>query len=342
MNEEYNKNLKKIEKIKKYFKKDKTYLELSLLDYDGFYFYITINYIKKAKSYKLSWFDLNIIDENKIDKYINYEYINENLINDITNYCFSYFIKEKNDNLNKKDLVKLNINIKTKNNEKVNLNFNKYLPKSQSYLSDLFVIIFQNLPKKLENFLYELLAEVTGTKEKYEYKKELSFDLFNENLDKLFSSKILERGENYYLENKVKYLEKIEDKYFSIVEGEEKYVVIIKYNEEEKLTQVYCSCPCEFYCKHICASILAIRNNKYNRFFKIMFANSNENLLEVVENFNYYLCLGISHGCFEIINNGGIELVPIIENDICNWKVLEDSEDEILTKQINDYIDNYN
>ena len=86
--------------------------------------------------------------------------------------------------------------------------------------------------------------------------------------------------------------------------------------------QVYCTCPCEFYCKHIYAVILAIRNNKGNRFYKIMYKNPNKNLLERIMDFEYLLCLGIIEQNFEIINNyGEIELIPILDkNDKYNWE----------------------
>ncbi len=341
MNDKYG---KKIKAIKRYFKRDKMFLELYLLDYEGYNFYIVINYIKKIKSYKLSWFDLDILEEKKIDKYINYEYIDDQLISNI-NECFSKYIVSSNyqDDLKKENnIVMLNANIKTKVDEKISVSFNQFLPKSLAHLSDLFIVIFKNMPKKLENFLFEILARLTNSTTKYEYKKEFSFDLFNDDIDKIFAYQIRERGKKYYEEQKVTYLEKIDDRYFAVVEGNEKYLVIIQYNEDAKIMQVYCSCPCEFYCKHIYAVILAIRNNDFNRFFKISYKNPNESLMERIMSFNYFLCLGIVEQNFEILNNyGEIELVPILDiNDKCNWEVLEDTEDEQLMKQLQNFIRN--
>lgn len=335
---------RKIRKIKNYFKRDKRYLELYILNYEGYNFYIVINYIKKTKSYKLSWFDLDILEENNIDKYINYEYIENQLITSI-NEQFSKFIVSSNyqeDLIKENNIVILNANIKTKVDEKISITFNQFLPKSLAHLSDLFIVIFKNMPKKLENFLFEILARLTGSTTKYEYKKEFEFDLFNDDIDKIFAYKISERGKKYYEEHKVTYLEKIDDRYFAVVEGNEKYLVIIQYNEENKIMQVYCSCPCEFYCKHIYAVILAIRDNMFNRFFKISYKNPNESLMERIMSFNYFLCLGIVEQNFEIINNyGEIEFVPILDvNDKCNWEILEDTEDEQLMKQVNDFIRN--
>ncbi|HIQ94665.1 TPA: SWIM zinc finger family protein, partial [Candidatus Ventrenecus stercoripullorum] len=172
--------------------------------------------------------------------------------------------------------------------------------------------------------------------------KEFEFDLFNGDINEIFRYPIVQRGKKYYEEDKIKFLEKIDNRYFAIVEGTEKYIVIVKYDEKEKKTQVYCSCPCEFYCKHICAVILAIRDNKFKRFYKIMYKNPNKNLLERIMDFEYFLCLGIVEQNFEIINNyGELELVPILDvNNKYNWEILEDSEDQKLMKQVKYFLDN--
>lgn len=243
---------------------------------------------------------------------------------------------------NEEDTVILKVNIPTKEDKNIDVSFKKYLPKSLSHLADLIIFIFNNMPKKYDGFLFTILAKLTDTTEKYEYKKEFDFDLFEDDIDKLFSYQICQRGKKYYEESRTIFLEKIDNRYFAIVEGTEKYLTIIKYNEEEKKMQVFCSCPCEFYCKHMYAVILAIRNNKFNRFYKIMYKNPDKNLLERIMDFDYFLCLGVVEQNLEIINNyGEFELVPILDvNNRYNWEVLEDSEDEKLMKQIKYFLDN--
>ena len=58
--------------------------------------------------------------------------------------------------------------------------------------------------------------------------------------------------------------------------------------------------------------------------------------------FDYVLCTGVVEQNLEIVNNyGELELVPILDvNGKYNWQVLEDSEDEKLTKQIKYFLDN--
>ena len=73
-----------------------------------------------------------------------------------------------------------------------------------------------------------------------------------------------------------------------------------------------------------------------------MYKNPDKSLLERVMEFDYFLCLGVVEQNLEIINNyGEIELVPILDfKGRCNWTVLEDTEDEKLTKEIKYFLDN--
>jgi len=103
---------------------------------------------------------------------------------------------------------------------------------------------------------------------------------------------------------------------------------------------VYCTCPCEFYCKHIYAVIKAIRKNEIRKFYKVLYINKKQNLLENTTNNKYILCSGLEEDYLEIINKyGEIELVPLLDEDNnLNFKVLEDDENKSLTKQINKII----
>lgn len=343
MNSEIIKELnKKINNIRKYYKKNALMLELQLLLYENCNIYIRLDYDKKIKTYRLSWFDLDMLDLKHIERQISFEYLDENYVDAIfkslekRNTDQEEFYKEELDN-GKVILTLFN------QGKSYTYKFFKYIPKKIAFLSDIFIIIFNNLPRKLEGFLYELHAELENDVTRYEYKKEFTFDLFNDDINSIFSYQIIERGKKYYEEGKVKFLEKMdEERYFAVVEGTEKYLIVIKNDEENKKIQVYCSCPCEFYCKHIYAVILAIRNNEFTRFFKITYKNANLSIWDRIANFDYQLCLGIVEKNFEIINNDGeIELVPIFDSKgKCNWQILEDDEDMTLTKQLQDMIHN--
>ncbi|MCF7627701.1 hypothetical protein L3K73_11075, partial [Holdemanella sp. SCCA2] len=71
---------------------------------------------------------------------------------------------------------------------KISVKFNKYIPKEITYIYNILNFTFQSLPKKLEGFLYEMISSLTGESNKYEYKKEFNFDLFNDDIDEIFNS----------------------------------------------------------------------------------------------------------------------------------------------------------
>ena len=333
---------KKIDLIRKYFRKDKMFLELILFNYSGYYIYVRIDYLKKTKSYKLSWFDLDKVLDNNIDKYSSFEYMEDNIINDIS-FIFNNYdcdLEEKR-SLNDEDLVMLKANIKTKVNKMIDVEFNRYLPRDLRVLDSLFIIIFRYLPKRLDSFLEEIFASIYNNST-YDYRREIDFDLFNDDIDDIFSYNITKRGLDYYENDKVLYLEKVDDRYFGVVLGNEKYVTVIRYNEEKKKLSVYCSCPCDFYCKHIYAVILSIRNNKFKRFCKVMFKDKDKNILERVMEYDYFLCLDVVGEFLEIINNDGeLEFVPIFDEEGNErFDILEDTEDLLITKKVKEALEN--
>ena len=333
---------KKIDLIRKYFRKDKMFLELILFNYSGYYIYVRIDYLKKTKSYKLSWFDLDKVLDNNIDKYSSFEYMEDNIINDIS-FIFNNYdcdLEEKR-SLNDEDLVMLKANIKTKVNKMIDVEFNRYLPRDLRVLDSLFIIIFRYLPKRLDSFLEEIFASIYNNPT-YDYRREIDFDLFNDDIDDIFSYNITKRGLDYYENDKVLYLEKVDDRYFGGVLGNEKYVTVIRYNEEKKKLSVYCSCPCDFYCKHIYAVILSIRNNKFKRFCKVMFKDKDKNILERVMEYDYFLCLDVVGEFLEIINNDGeLEFVPIFDEEGNErFDILEDTEVLLITKKVKEALEN--
>lgn len=58
-------------------------------------------------------------------------------------------------------------------------------------------------------------------------------------------------------------------------------------------------------------------------------------------NSEFYLCPEIIKENLEIVNDGEIKLVPILDaNNKNNWIILEDSEDERLLNDINNFMQN--
>lgn len=72
------------------------------------------------------------------------------------------------------------------------------------------------------------------------------------------SSAIAERGHEYYIDNKVKYISLDGSKGFALVEGGEVYEVEFEYRNGE-ISQLTCSCFCSYNCKHEVAAMLQLR-----------------------------------------------------------------------------------
>lgn len=69
---------------------------------------------------------------------------------------------------------------------------------------------------------------------------------------------IAERGHEYYMENKVRYISIDGTKGYAIVEGSEAYEVEFEYRNGE-ISQLICSCFCSYNCKHEFAAMLQLR-----------------------------------------------------------------------------------
>ena len=289
----------KIKQVSKYIKNKDIVLDIKLINYENYNLYFRIDYIKKLNIFKISWIDLDLIKDNKIEKYLYIEHISLEVVEEICdlierNNTFDY-IEETN-----KNIVEFTTYYLTNNYHFI---FNRYIPQNLSNISDIFIIIFNHLPRRLTEFLEELHAEIMHTKSIYEYQDNLNFDLFNDDLEN---------------------------------------IVVIKYDEDNMLTQLYCTCPCEFFCKHIASVILAIRAKYENKFYKVLAVSKEDTLLDLANN-KHYLSIGVEEEYIKIINKyGEIELVPLFDEESnLMWKVLEDSPNKKLYKEINNAIKKY-
>lgn len=143
---------------------------------------------------------------------------------------------------------------------------------------------YTDLPKKLKDALEELhnkeivkdykleINSIMGIKEdlsKYEAPKVIYsssdnlFDLFDGNLNELFTDLIIIRGKEYYKDSMVYNCVKTNNKYTAYVQGsdfDKEYIVEIDC-DGEKIVNMTCSCPYESNCKHEYAAIMYIRDN---------------------------------------------------------------------------------
>ncbi len=72
------------------------------------------------------------------------------------------------------------------------------------------------------------------------------------------SSAVAERGHEYYIKNRVRYLHLAEEKGFAIVQGSHVYEVEFTYRNNE-IRNLVCNCFCVGHCKHSFAAMLQLR-----------------------------------------------------------------------------------
>lgn len=87
---------------------------------------------------------------------------------------------------------------------------------------------------------------------------ETSFPLSDLSKMKL-NENTIERGLDYYHEGKVRYLCLDKNKGYAIVDGTHFYEVEFEYNDGE-ISNLICSCPCSFSCKHNFATMLQLQH----------------------------------------------------------------------------------
>ena len=71
---------------------------------------------------------------------------------------------------------------------------------------------------------------------------------------------VAERGHDYYLENKVRYICVDDTRGYAIVEGSEPYEVEFIYRDGE-ISALTCSCFCSYHCKHEVAAMLQLKED---------------------------------------------------------------------------------
>lgn len=137
--------------------------------------------------------------------------------------------------------------------------------------------------------------------------KKFLFEIYDSHLRAMFSQKTIDNANEYYKNNKVLFLEEVScDEYIAIVQGEKRYITTIK--DYDCSTYVTCNCPCNYFCKHACAAIIAIRNDDIKPFYHVHFKHK--------ERKDYYLCTQIVNESFEIINEKHeLELAPMFNEE---------------------------
>lgn len=311
-------------------------LSIYLGNYNGNHIYIRFDYVNKISAYKLIWFDLNFIDLKHLDRYINSQLMTNTLANRVVdilqneNYESGYFLDDKI----KGDRVEI---VSYQKGEPYEFVFSRFLPKELSFLIDPIVILFSYLPRNMDYFLNEIFGKLDGVEEKYNALKPIKFDLFSDAIDSLFQSKVLKEGKRLYEEERLSFLEKINNKYIALFTEEEPVLVTLDLIEEGYIF-LWCSCKHEGYCKHYYPVLKSIREHINRPFYKVKYIGKEKSLLDKVTEGVYNLCIGVEKDTLLLVNHDGeIFSVPFYQNGKLVMEVLEDDDELSLSKYIQSY-----
>ncbi len=311
-------------------------MSIFLSDYNNHDIYIRFDYLPKLSVYKIVWVDLKFIDIKNIDAYINQQIVTKYIAMNLVESLLS--LKKESSYEISKDIKGDRVEVLFYNEGKVTeFVFDRFLPLDWAFLIDPLALVFSYLPRSMEVFLNEIFGYFDGTSEKYNSLKPVKFDLIDGDDDKMFKPQIILSGTKYYEDDRVEFLEKIDDHYLAIVEGSIPYLVNIR-DDNDGYVFMWCSCKTNGYCKHIYATILAIRDKKFKPFYKVVYKGKDETLLEKVMASKFFLCFGIEGDQLLLITaESMIFKADIMVDGKKVFEVIEDDDDLSLSKALDKY-----
>ena len=305
-------------------------------NYNEYNIYIRFDYVKTVQAYKICWFDLNFIDYKHLDNYINIQTMTKNFGLKLDRVLGG--INLQSDYLENLDILGDRVEILFQN--KYGLNeyvFSRFLPKQWRQLADALVLTFAYLPRGMENILEELLGSLSDSEEYYNSLKPIKFNLFKTPLEEVFRKDVITRGEKYYEEGNVSFLEKINSKYIALGSGKQSYIVTIE-EIDDSFTKMLCTCPCDYTCKHIYAVVKSIREKKFINFYKVKFIGKGESLLEKITNGAFSICCGVENDNLLIVTiDNEILKIPILFNGEKCFEIIEDDDELSLSKYLDKF-----
>lgn len=309
----------RINLIEKYLKKkkEKKIMNLIIRDYDQSNFYIALVYNQKIEKYKVVFIPLDVVQDEYLDDYVCYQFMKVQLANFIIDNIreFSYlFVDKENRGRKNPDMDNYSIEINLYEDKKEHkLTATKYIPRDWMFLYEIIVLLFEHMPHIVNELCVELLA-ILNNSQVVEYQLSYNFDLYNGDFKEIFSDQTIEEGERLFDNKQVKFLEKVNDKYFAVVK---EHIVIVEYNERKKILNLYCDCGCTTHRSHIYAVLLNIINNKFRSFYKVKFDDFTGKTA-------YYLCYGIDGDNIKVIHGSKEKLLEIDLFDQQRIQIMED------------------
>lgn len=315
-------NTKIFSSIKKYLKnrKELVVLDLNIKNYNKNNFYIALVFNKKIEKFKIMFIPIDAVDNvNRIEDYVCYQFVNIYLVNHILETFGTYREKYKNKifDLRNKNIDSYILEI-TYHGGGDDLTFvaTRYIPKEWNFMFESLVILFEHVPNIMRELCNEILIILNDEDFDIKYNKSVCFDLFNDDLDKLFNSKCL----NYASDIKINYLEMVNGKYFGIINER---IIILEYIHSKKILNLYCSIDDAAIELYFYVIIKNIRLEKFIKFTKIrLFGNK------------YYLCFGYDKDGLKVIEGDSIKILE--------WKLITDGSIKFISKIDNNILEGIN
>ena len=288
--------------IVKYLKKEKekVILDLIIKDYNKANFYIALVFNSKIEKFKVLFIPIDVVS-NSIEEYVCYQFINVNLVNYILEVLHNDKERYKDDTIRNKlnpNISSYYIEINTYiGKDSYTFKTTKYLPKEWVFFYEVLLILFEHVPRVMNELCCEILAVLDDRKDIILYQKSLEFNLFYGDIKKEFGCFEL---------LSVEYLEKVNNLYFAIIDEE---LVIAQYDSGSTVLNLYCTnddCSKYFY-----SFLWAVRTNVNKEFYKLMVVDDIKDFDKKHATIKYYLCYGVKNKCFKIIEGSDKGLLPI-------------------------------
>ena len=187
-------------------------MSIYLSNYNGNNIYIRFDYVRKLAVYKIVWVDLNYFNPKHIEDYLSMQLVTKFLSLKIVERMME--VKQESGYSFNDNIIGDRVEILTYfNNAPKEYIFDRFIPLEWDFLIDPLAMIFSYLPRSMEVFLNEMFGKFDGLEEKYNYLKPVKFDLNNGDVKELFKDKYITKGKKLFEDGKVKYLEKLENKF---------------------------------------------------------------------------------------------------------------------------------
>lgn len=291
----------KIEIIRKYLRKnaEKNIIDLIIKDYNDTNFYMTLLFNSRLEKFKVLFIPLDIMESKKVEDYACYQFIQIPLVNYILETIHdskNVYLDEEFRNRKKNNVDSYYIEINTHvGGEDYSFKTTQYIPKEWLFLYEIISLLFQHVPSIVSELGNELLSILNG-EEVVEYTRSVRFDLFNDEVSSLFKEKQKDKIE-------VSFLEKINDKYYVIVNN---HIVIVDYNSRKKILNLYCDVDDDSY-YYIALSKIVSKFEK--EFYKLIVASCLDDFQN--NKVKYYLCCGVDNFGLNIIKNTKFEKISL-------------------------------